>query len=233
MHSIEDTLQITVDWKCTGPNMQSLCKLATCTFCITHPFNLVAEEILHHLRRENQLLSVKFLEQWNGTLIHEVRHVRHLKTLLGQNYQKRQEGTTPLHSPAMLEMSFSSVLHADVVLQLDLKIPNLCSAEPQHLSVFGSIGEKTRTPGFHALAEMYVELLQVVILLHNFYEHFNARPHQVRLDRTQELVWQETCFPHFLLFSPVPLRCRHCTQRWVPHPQSAALTLREQPELEQ
>ena len=84
----------------------------------------MAEEILHHLRRENQLLSVKFLEQWNGTLIHEVRHVRHLKTLLGQNYQKRQEGTTPLHSPAMLEMSFNPVLHADVVLQLDLHVPN-------------------------------------------------------------------------------------------------------------
>ena len=37
--------------------------------------------------------------------------------------KKRQEGTTPLHSPAMLEMSFSPVLHADKVLQLDLNIP--------------------------------------------------------------------------------------------------------------
>ena len=124
MLSIENTLQITVDWRCTGPNMQSLCMLATRTFCITHPFNLVAEEILHHLRRENQLLSVKFLEQLNCTLIHEVWHVRHLKTLFSPNYQKRQEGTTPLHSPAMLEMSFSPVLHADVVLQLDLHVPN-------------------------------------------------------------------------------------------------------------
>ena len=41
---------------------------------------------------------------------------------------------------------------------------------------------------FHALANLYVELLRIVILLHNFYEHFNARPHHVRLHRTQELV---------------------------------------------
>ena len=29
-----------------------------------------------------------------------------------------------MHSPAMLEMTFSPVLHADVVLQIDLNIPN-------------------------------------------------------------------------------------------------------------
>ena len=58
---------------------------------------------------KNQLLSLEFLEQWNGTLIQEVRHVRHLKTLLGQNYQERKEDTTPMHSPTMPEMSFSSM----------------------------------------------------------------------------------------------------------------------------
>ena len=165
MHSIENTLQITVNWQVhRSKTCTSLCKLATRTFCITHPFNLVAEEILHHLRRENQLLSVQFLEQVNCTLIHEVRHVRYLKTLLCQNYQKRKRGHDTVEILSNARMSFSPVLHADGPSTRP-ENPKLRSVEPQHLSVFGSIGQKTRTPGFHALANLYVELLQVVILL--------------------------------------------------------------------
>ena len=74
-----------------------------------------------------------------------------------------------------------------------LAYPKLWSVEPQHLNVFWSIRDED--PKFHALANLYVEL-QVVILLHNFYEHFNARPHQVRLDRNTS-----TCLARDLFFS--------------------------------
>ena len=143
-------------------------------FCITHTLNLVAEDILHerddlfegafqvlcaftsHRQQDpilpfvhkNQLLSVEFLEQLNGTLIQEVRHVRHLKTLLGQNYQKRKEDTTPMHSPGCQKCHSHPILHVNVILQLDLHIPNFEALNLNTSAFFVWLEMSTRTQSF-------------------------------------------------------------------------------------
>ena len=77
-----------------------------------------------------------------------MRHVRHLKTLLGQNYQKRKEDTTPMHSPGCQKCHSHPILHVNVVLQLDLHIPNFEALNLNTSAFFVRLEMSTRTQSF-------------------------------------------------------------------------------------
>ena len=116
------------------------------------------------------------------------------------------------------------ILHVNVVLQLDLHIPNFEALNLNTSAFFVRLEMSTRTQSFTHLRTCTKDFFKSSFLHTIFYEHFNARPHQVRLDRTHELVWQETCCSRFLsIFLLFSLRCCHCITRWVPHFRSAAL----------
>ena len=147
---------------------------------------------LAHTPIDNTVPKKRNLSYGGSSQIHYSRDHRKV--------EKQEKGWHVTSSGQVAEMAkccrpSHPMLPANVVLQLDLHIPNFEALNLNTSTVFVRLEMSKRTQNF-----THEGLLRVVILLHNFYEHFNARPHQVRLDRTHELVWQETCFPHSLSF---------------------------------
>ena len=121
-----------------------------------------------------------------------------------------------------------------MVLQLDLHIPNFEVLNLNTSAFFVRLEMSTRTQGFMHLRTCTYDFFKSSIfymISTNILTHVLTR---FVLIAHKHLFGKRLVFAHFLsLFYPFSLRCCHCIQRWVPHSQSAALTLREQPELEQ
>merc|ERR1712238_405164 len=141
------------------------------------------------LGRGLQLLAIELLQLLHCIFINRVHHVQDLQPLLAEGLQegRRRHGHNAL-TRDVVDVILTLLHTVNILLETDLLVTRLGAVIAHQLGHLSTIRGVLMDTELQTLAELFIELLVIILLLSDFREHLEALLHQVLLDHAQNFV---------------------------------------------
>merc|ERR1712007_294254 len=155
-------------------------------------FLVLVVDVQSLFRHRLEFLAVELLELLHGVLVDGVDHVKYLQALLPQRLEEGR-GRDGCHTFAcdVIDVVLTLLHAVDVLLEADLFVTRLRALVPHQLRDLRAVCGILVHSLPQALAELFVELFVIVLLLSDLREHLQALFHQVFLDDPEDFVLLE------------------------------------------
>mmetsp|Transcript_26698 Transcript_26698/g.74554 ORF Transcript_26698/g.74554 Transcript_26698/m.74554 type:complete len:584 (+) Transcript_26698:103-1854(+) len=155
-------------------------------------FLVLVVDVQSLFRHRLEFLAVELLELLHGVLVDGVDHVKYLQALLPQRLEEGR-GRYGCHTFAcdVIDVVLTLLHAVDVLLEADLFVTRLRALVPHQLRDLRAVCGILVHSELQALAELFVELFVIVLLLSDLREHLQALFHQVFLDDPEDFVLLE------------------------------------------